>query len=76
MLSPWVGRVGAADWRNLADSQGQQVQGWLGTAAISQTLGVPVRPVMCVHRATVAYGSLHATDLEIVPAGRLPYAAP
>jgi Nuclease-related domain len=43
----------------------------LETAAISAALGVCVRPVMCVHRAQVAYGGLTAGHLEILPASRL-----
>jgi hypothetical protein len=43
----------------------------LETQAVSQALGVRVRPVMCVHRAQVAHGGLVARDVEILPAGRL-----
>jgi hypothetical protein len=44
---------------------------WFETAAISRALGVPVRPLVCVHRAHVDFGGLVAGDVEIVPAGRL-----
>jgi hypothetical protein len=44
----------------------------LETQAISATLGVRVRPVMCVHGAQVAHGGLVAGDVEILPARRLP----
>jgi Nuclease-related domain len=44
----------------------------LETEAISAALGVPVRPVMCVHGAQVASGGLRAGVVEILPAGRLP----
>jgi hypothetical protein len=44
----------------------------LETQAISAALGVPVRPVMCVHQAQVAHGGLRAGDVQILPAGRLP----
>jgi hypothetical protein len=43
----------------------------LETQAISQALGVRVRPVMCVHRAQVPHGGLVAGDVEILSAGRL-----
>ena len=43
----------------------------LETEAISRALGVRARPVMCVHRAQVAYGGLQAGQVAIVPAGRL-----
>jgi len=43
----------------------------LEAEAIGAALGVPVRPVMCVHGARVAYGGLQAGVVEIVPAGRL-----
>jgi Nuclease-related domain len=43
----------------------------LETEAISQALGVHVRPLMCVHGARVAYGGLRAGAVEILPAGRL-----
>ena len=38
---------------------------------IGQALGVPVRPLMCVHGAQVAYGGLRAGMVQILPAGRL-----
>ena len=44
----------------------------LETAAISQALGVRVRPVVCVHHAQVADGGLVAGGVEILPARRLP----
>jgi hypothetical protein len=44
----------------------------LETQAISAALGVPVRPVMCIHQAQVAHGGLRAGDVQILPAGRLP----
>ncbi|HYT27157.1 MAG TPA: AAA family ATPase, partial [Actinomycetota bacterium] len=43
----------------------------LETAAIERALGVPVRPVVCVHGAHVDFGGLVAGEVEIVPAGRL-----
>jgi Nuclease-related domain len=43
----------------------------LETAAIAELLGVPVRPVVCVHRAHVDFAGLTAGDIEILPAGRL-----
>jgi Nuclease-related domain len=43
----------------------------LETAAISRALGVPVRPVVCVHRAHVDLAGLGAGDIDILPAGRL-----
>jgi hypothetical protein len=43
----------------------------LETAAIERTLGVPVRPVVCVHSAHVDYAGLVAGEVAIVPAGRL-----
>jgi hypothetical protein len=43
----------------------------LETAAISRALGVPVRPVVCVHRAHVDMAGLGAGDIDILPAGRL-----
>jgi hypothetical protein len=43
----------------------------LETQAISQALGVGVRPVMCVHHAQVAHGGLTAGEVEILPARRL-----
>jgi hypothetical protein len=43
----------------------------LETAAISRALGVPVRPLVCVHRARVDFAGLVAGDMEIIPAGRL-----
>ena len=44
----------------------------LEAEVIGAALGVPVRPLMCVHGARVACGGLHAGVVEIVPAGRLP----
>jgi Nuclease-related domain len=44
----------------------------LETQAISQALGVRVRPVISVHGAQVASGGLRAGEVEILPAGRLP----
>jgi hypothetical protein len=41
------------------------------TAAIAELLGVPVRPLVCVHGARVDFAGLVAGDVEIVPAGRL-----
>jgi hypothetical protein len=32
---------------------------------------VPVRPVVCVHRAHVDFAGLTAGDIDILPAGRL-----
>jgi hypothetical protein len=43
----------------------------LETQAISEALGVRVRPVMCVHGAQVANGGLVTGDVEILPAARL-----
>jgi hypothetical protein len=43
----------------------------LETAAIAGLLGVPVRPLVCVHRAHVDMAGLVAGEVEIVPAGRL-----
>jgi hypothetical protein len=43
----------------------------LETQAISQALGVRVRPVVCVHHAQVAHGGLTAGDVQILPARRL-----
>jgi hypothetical protein len=43
----------------------------LEAEAIGQALGVPVRPLMCVHGAQVASGGLQAGVVEILPAGRL-----
>ncbi len=40
-------------------------------AAIAGLLGVPVRPLMCVHGANVDFAGLTAGDVEIIPAGRL-----
>src|SRR6266511_3121533 len=40
-------------------------------AAIAGLLGVPVRPLMCVHGANVDFAGLTAGDVEILPAGRL-----
>jgi Nuclease-related domain len=40
-------------------------------AAIAELLGMPVRPVVCVHGAHVDDASLVAGDVEILPAGRL-----
>jgi hypothetical protein len=40
-------------------------------AVIAELLGVPVRPVVCVHGARVDFAGLTAGDVEIVPAGRL-----
>jgi hypothetical protein len=44
----------------------------LEAEAMGQALGVPVRPLMCVHGARVAYGGLRAGVVEVLPAGRLP----
>ena len=41
------------------------------TAAISHVLGVPVRPVVCVHRAQVARTGLRAGGVHVLPAKRL-----
>jgi hypothetical protein len=41
------------------------------TEVISRALGVPVRPLVCVHGAHVDFAGLTAGDVEIVPAGRL-----
>jgi hypothetical protein len=41
------------------------------TAAISRALGVPVRPVICVHRAEVARTGLRAGGVHVLPAKRL-----
>ena len=41
------------------------------TQAISRALGVPVRPLVCVHGAHVDFAGLMAGDVEIIPAGRL-----
>jgi hypothetical protein len=43
----------------------------LETAAISRLLGVPVRPLVCVHGARVDFAGLTAGEVEILPAGRL-----
>ena len=43
----------------------------LECAGIGSLLGVPVRPLVCVHGARVDYAGLVAGDVEIVPAGRL-----
>jgi hypothetical protein len=43
----------------------------LETAAIAGLLGVPVRPLVCVHGAHVDMAGLVAGEVEIVPAGRL-----
>jgi hypothetical protein len=43
----------------------------LECAAIAGLLGVPVRPLVCVHVAHVDYAGLMAGDVEIIPAGRL-----
>jgi hypothetical protein len=43
----------------------------LETAAISRALGVPVRPLVCVHGAHVDMAGLAAGDIDILPAGRL-----
>jgi hypothetical protein len=43
----------------------------LEAAAIAGLLGVPVRPVVCVHGAHVDVAGLVAGEVEIVPAGRL-----
>ncbi len=40
-------------------------------AAIAGLLGVPVRPLVCVHGAHVDFAGLTAGDAEILPAGRL-----
>jgi hypothetical protein len=41
------------------------------TAAIADLLGMPVRPLVCVHGAYVDVAGLSAGGVEIVPAGRL-----
>jgi Nuclease-related domain len=41
------------------------------TVAISRALRVPVRSLVCVHRAHVDFAGLTTGDVEIVPAGRL-----
>jgi len=41
------------------------------TAAIADLLGVPVRPLVCVHGAHVDFAGLTAGDIHILPAGRL-----
>jgi hypothetical protein len=43
----------------------------LETDAIEHALGVPVRPLVCVHGAHVDYAGLTTGNIEIVPAGRL-----
>jgi hypothetical protein len=43
----------------------------LEAAAIAGLLGVPVRPVVCVHGAHVDFAGLTIGDVEIIPAGRL-----
>jgi hypothetical protein len=43
----------------------------LECAAIAGLLGVPVRPVVCVHGAHVDFAGLVAGVVEIIPAGRL-----
>jgi hypothetical protein len=43
----------------------------LECAAIAGLLGVPVRPVVCVHGAHVDMAGLAAGDIDILPAGRL-----
>jgi hypothetical protein len=43
----------------------------LETAAIAGLLGVPVRPLVCVHGAHVDFAGLTAGDIDILPAGRL-----
>jgi hypothetical protein len=43
----------------------------LEAEVLSQALGVPVRPLMCVHGAHVAYGGVQAGVVEIVPARRV-----
>jgi hypothetical protein len=40
-------------------------------AAIAELLGVPVRPLMCVHGARVDVAGLAAGEVEILPARRL-----
>jgi len=40
-------------------------------AAIAGLLGVPVRPLVCVHGARVDFAGLTTGDVEILPAGRL-----
>jgi len=40
-------------------------------AAIAELLGVPVRPLVCVHGAHVDVAGLAAGEVEIIPAGRL-----
>jgi hypothetical protein len=43
----------------------------LECAAIAGLLGVPVRPLVCVHGAHVDFAGLTIGDIEILPAGRL-----
>jgi hypothetical protein len=43
----------------------------LECAPIVELLGVPVRPLVCVHGAHVDFAGLSAGQVEIVPAGRL-----
>jgi len=40
-------------------------------AAIADLLGVPVRPLVCVHGAHVDFAGLTAGDVEIIPVARL-----
>jgi hypothetical protein len=64
----WDGRV----WHNHYPMDHTLGSLCLETQAISQVLGVQVRPVMCVHNARVPSGGLTAGEVEILPAGRLP----
>jgi hypothetical protein len=43
----------------------------LEAAVIAELLGVPVRPLVCVHGAHVDMAGLSAGEVEILPAGRL-----
>jgi hypothetical protein len=43
----------------------------LEAEVISSALGVQVRPVVCVHRARVAFGGLSAVPVQLVSAARL-----
>jgi hypothetical protein len=40
-------------------------------AAIAELLGVPVRPLVCVHGARIDVAGLAAGEVKIIPAGRL-----
>jgi hypothetical protein len=43
----------------------------LECAAIAHLLGVPVRPLVCVHGAHVDFAGLTAGEVDILPAARL-----